>query len=296
MFSLRQLPLVVFVLVVAGCATQPPAPADWGDWQARRNESVGGTNGWTTLIGLHWLQDGNNSAGSAGTNQIVLQSDRVPAFIGTFTRNANSVNFTAAPITDVRVQGEKVSRIELKTDDQPDPTKLQIGVVSIVAIQRGDRLGLRVRDPEAAARREFKGLQWFPYNPTWRLKGRFVPFAVPKKLRVPDVTGATQEFVSPGVITFSAQGSEHRLTVAEEPGEADYFVMFHDETSGVSTYPAGRFLEVSKPDAAGQVTIDFNRAYTPPCGFTAFATCPIPPPQNWLKLAVKAGELKPSGH
>jgi len=295
-FSLRHLSVAAWLFVVAGCTTAPPVPADWAAWQTKRTESIGGTNGWTTLIGLHWLKEGSNSAGSAATNQIVLQSDRVPASIGTFTRSGNSVTFTAAPNTDVRVHGEKVSRMELKTDAQPVPTRLQIGTVSMVTIQRGDRLGLRVRDPESAARREFKGLRWFPYDPAWRLAGQFVPFVVPEKLRVPDVTGATQEFDCPGGIVFLAQGSEQRLLVVEEPGESEFFVMFKDQTSGVSTYPAGRFLYVSKPDAAGRVIIDFNRAYTPPCGFTVFATCPLPPRPNWLPLSVKAGELRPDGH
>jgi len=296
LFATRFLPLVVFVVVLTGCATQTAPPADWAAWQAKRTESIGGNNGWTTVIGLHWLKEGNNSAGAAATNQIVIQADRTPARIGTFTRSGNVVVFTAAPETEVRVRDEKISRIKMRTDAEQNPTRLKIGAVSIVAIERGDRLGLRVRDPESAARREFQGLGWFPYNPAWRLEGQFVPFATPEKLRVLDVTGATQEFDCPGGIVFLAQGSEHRLVVAEEAGESDYFVMFRDETSGDSTYASGRFLSVSKPDARGRVVIDFNRAYTPPCGFTAFATCPVPPRQNWLKLAVKAGELNPHGH
>ena len=296
MYSLRHLPFIVLLLVAIGCATTPPPPTDWVAWQARRTESIGGPNGWTTLVGLHWLNEGDNSAGRAAINQVVLASDGVPAFVGTFTRKGDSVTFTAAPNADVRVQGKKVSRIELTTDAQPDPTQLQVGLVSIVVIQRADRVGLRVRDPDSPARREFKGLRWFPYNPGWRLEGKFVPFTSPEKLRVPDVTGGTQEFDCPGVIVFSAQGAEHQLSVAKEAGESDFFVMFRDETSGRSTYAAGRFLYVSKPDAGGNVIIDFNRAYTPPCGFTAFATCPLPPQQNWLRLAVEAGELNPIGH
>ena len=296
MLSTRYLPVVVLVFVAIGCATTPPPPKDWVAWQARRTESIGGPNGWTTLVGLHWLNEGENSAGRALVNQVVLSSDSVPEFVGTFTRSGSGVSFTAAPEADVRVQAGKVSRIELTTDAQLNPTQLQIGLVSIVAIQRGDRVALRVRDPDSPARREFKGLRWFLYDPSWRLEGKFVSFTSPEKLRVPDVTGATQEFDCPGVIVFSVRGVEHQLSVAKEPGASDLFVMFRDETSGKSTYPAGRFLYVSKPDAAGKVIIDFNRAYTPPCGFTAFATCPLPPSENWLKLAVKAGELKPVGH
>jgi uncharacterized protein (DUF1684 family) len=295
-FSIRHLPFVGVLLVAMGCATPPAPPRDWVRWQARRAESIGGPTGWTTLVGLHWLIEGENSAGRASINQVVLASAGVPAFVGIFTRKGDAVTFAAAADADVRVQGERVTRVELTTDAQPDPTQLQIGLVSIVAVQRGDRLGLRVRDPDSSARREFKGLRWFPYNPTWRLEGKFLPFTSPEKLRVPDVIGATQEFDSPGVIVFSAQGGEHQLAVAQEPGDSDFFVMFRDETSGKSTYPAGRFLYVSKADAGENVVIDFNRAYTPPCGFTAFATCPLPPQQNWLQLAVKAGELNPTGH
>ena len=290
--------VLVALAMLAGCATQAPAPADWQAWQARRTESIGGTNGWTTLVGLDWLREGDNSAGSDPTNRAVLHSASVPAHVGVFTRQGTTVTFTPAEGVDVRVEGQPIGQLELQTDASQHPTKLQIGPVSVVAIQRGDRLGLRVRDPNAAARREFKGLRWFPYDPAWRLTGHFVPFAQSQTLRVPDVTGNTQEFACPGAIGFTVHGTEYRLDVADEPGEDDYFILFRDQTTGHSTYAAGRFLYVAKPDAAGKVLIDFNRAFTPPCGFTHFATCPLPPRQNTLALAVRAGERKPvgSGH
>ena len=286
----------IAALAVAGCSSLAPAPADWAAWQARRNESIGGTNGWTTLVGLHWLKEGDNSTGRHPTNQVVLRPDGIPASIGVFTRNGRSVSFTAANGANVQVDGKKVDRLELKTDASGKPTRLQLGSVSIVAIERGDRIGLRVRDPESAARREFTGLRWFPYDPAWRVEGRFAPFAEPKRLRVPDVTGATQEFVSPGSVVFTVRGVERRLDVVEEPGETEFFILFHDRTAGDSTYDAGRFLYVAKPAADGRMVIDFNHAFTPPCGYTAFATCPLPPRQNWLPVAVNAGELKPKGH
>jgi len=281
--------------LLAGCATQAPVPADWLAWQKSRTESIGGTNGWTTLIGLDWLREGDNSAGSDPTNQAVVNSTSVPANIGVFTRQGMGVTFTPAQGVDVRVKGQPIGKLELQTDASPNPTKLQIGPVSVVVIQRGDRLGLRVRDPNAPARREFKGLRWFPYDPAWRLTGHFAPFDHSQTLRVPDVTGNTQEFASPGAIVFNVHGVEYRLDVAEESGEAEYFILFRDQTTGHSTYAAGRFLYVPKPDATGNLIIDFNRAFTPPCGFTHFATCPLPPRQNTLALAVRAGERKPVG-
>jgi uncharacterized protein (DUF1684 family) len=284
-------------LFAVGCATTTPAPDDWKAWQARRFQSVAGTNGWTTLIGLHWLKEGDNSTGRHATNHIVLGSDRAPASVGVFNRKGRAVSFTAAPDADVWVDGRNVTALELETDATTNtPTRLQIGLVSIIVIQRGERTGLRVRDEESAARRDFKGLRWFPYDPAWRIEGKFVPYPVAKILRVPNVIGDTEEFVSPGEIVFTVRGEEHRLAAADEPGEEDFFILFRDRTAGDSTYGAGRFLYVARQAADGRVVIDFNRAYTPPCGFTAFATCPLPPRQNWLPFAVNAGELKPSGN
>src|SRR5262249_1405999 len=132
--------------------------------------------------------------------------------------------------------------------------------------------------------------------PQWRFVGRFEPFRPVRTMRVPDIIGIIEEFASPGDVLFEVHGKEYRLDVAEEPGEEDYFIMFSDQTAGKSTYPSGRFLYVHKPDAQGRTVIDFNQAYTPPCGFTAFATCPLPPRKNMLPLAIEAGETKPSKH
>jgi len=290
-------PLIAVMMTAGwtGCSTAPPRPADWTAWQSRRVESIGGTNGWTTLVGLNWLQEGDNSAGAASSNQVVLHGDGMPEFVGSFYRHGQTVSFTADSNVDVRIDGQRIAKSELQTDDLPNPTRLQFGSVSVIAIHRGDRIGLRVRDPDSDARRHFPGLRWFAYDPHWRVAGHFVPFPQERQLRVPDVTGNTQEMMSPGSIFFDVNGAEYRLDAVQEKGEPGLFIMFHDETAGDSTYAAGRFLDVPKPDSAGRTVMDFNRAYTPPCGFTAFATCPIPPKQNWLPLAVRAGELKPNG-
>ena len=272
------------------------APADWRAWQAKRRESVVGTNGWATLIMRHWLVEGANQVGSDPTNHAVLPRGRAAASIGTFVRRRQTVRFEAAPGILATIEGRPVQSAALKSDTNTEPTLIFIGGLSFVLIERGERLGLRVRDPRAPARVQFQGLKCFPYDPAWRIEGRFEPSPFVRTLRVADVIGGTQEYSAPGTLVFNHGGSEHRLDAVEEPGEEDYFVMFHDETAGKTTYPSGRFLYVAKPDAQGRVVIDFNRAYTPPCGFTAFATCPLPPRQNWLPFAVRAGELAPAGH
>lgn len=282
--------------LVGGCVTSPPAPGDWAEWKAKRLESVAGTQGWTTLVGLSWLKEGANSAGSAATNDAVFPSGRAPAHAGTFTRSGADVRFDAAPGVVVWVEDRQVRSALLENDRSNAPTRLRLGGLTVVVIARGERLGLRVRDPEAPDRLHFPGLRCFPYDPSWRITGRFEAFPSPRTLRVPSLIGGTQDYSSPGAIVFDHQGHEYRLDVAVEPGETDYFVMFRDGTAGGATYGSGRFIYVTPPGPDGRVLIDFNRAYTPPCGFTAFATCPLPPRQNRLPFSIEAGEMKPAGH
>jgi uncharacterized protein (DUF1684 family) len=271
-------------------------PKDWIEWQQKRHESIAGTNGWTTLISRYWLPEGRTFAGADPTNQLVLPQGRVPACVGFFVRRGNSVRFEATPGVTASVEGVAVHELEMKTDVSDQPTKMMIGPLSFIIIERGDRFGVRAKDPQSPSRLHFVGLRYFPYEPSWRIQGRFEAFPSPRTMRVPEASGGTQEFVSPGALVFLHAEKEYRLDVAEEQGENDYFLIFTDLTAGHSTYAAGRFLYVAKPDAAGRVTIDFNRAYTPPCGFTPFATCPRPPSQNRLPFEIKAGELAPAGH
>jgi uncharacterized protein (DUF1684 family) len=296
-------PLLIFVATLlsfspttrASDQSNTQAPKDWLEWQQKRHQSIAGTNGWTTLISRYWLSEGTTFAGAAPTNQLVLPQGRVPASVGSFVRKGNSVRFEAAPGIMATVDGVAVHELEMKTDASNQPTTMMIGPLSFIIIERGDRFGVRARDPESPSRLLFAGLHYFPYAPSWKIQGRFEPFPSPRTMRVPDASGGMQEFPSPGALVFTYAEKEYRLDVAEEEGEDDYFVIFTDPTAGHSTYSAGRFLYVAKPDAAGRVTIDFNRAYTPPCGFTPFATCPRPAPQNRLPFEIKAGELAPLG-
>ncbi|MBN8248463.1 MAG: DUF1684 domain-containing protein [Verrucomicrobia bacterium] len=287
--------LLAFALV-CGCAGTAPPPADWLAWKSRRLESVAGTNGWTTLIGLHWLEEGTNTAGSATTQDIVVAAPRVPKTIGKFIRRGDAVRFVVAPDILVRSGDIPVTDISLITDRDPSPTVLEVGAARMQVIARGDRLGVRIRSPEAPARRQFRGLQCFPYDPAWRIPARFEPYPTARTVRLPSVIGIPQEYVSPGRVLFPHAGREYALEAVIELGESEYFILFRDATAGSDTYASGRFLYVSQPDASGRTVVDFNRAYTPPCGFTAFATCPLPPPQNRLPFPIPAGERRPEAH
>lgn len=293
---LRGAGLAGWAALLAGCTTTPAAPPDWTAWKAKRLNSVAGTNGWTTLVGLHWLREGANAAGSAPTNDVVLPMGRSAPFIGEFIRSGDAVQFAAAPGTIASVDGLSVTETTLISDRTPPPSRLVVGPLSMVVIDRSGRIGLRVRDPESPWRQHFQGIRCYPYDPSWRIEGRFEPFAEPRTLRVPSMIGGTEDFPSPGALVFRHNGTEYRLDVAVESEEPDYFVLFRDTTAGRTTYGSGRFLYVTPPDASGRVILDFNRAYTPPCGFTPFATCPLPPPQNRLPFPIPAGERAPEGH
>lgn len=295
--------LLGLVLALTACRTRTAdrdtGPADWRAWRAERQESIAGTNGWITLVGRHWLAEGNTSAGSNPSNPIILPAGRAPGRVGTFLRNGPVVRFAAAPGVGATIDGRPVTdadAVELRSDAAGKPSRLRVGELVLTIIQRGEKVGVRVRDPESPARRQFRGLPCFPYDPAWRIAGRFERFPEARVLVVDDVTGNTQSLPSPGELVFTAAGHEQRLQVVQEPDDERYFVIFRDDTAGETTYGAGRFLYVDRADTAGRVVIDFNRAFTPPCGFTDFATCPLPPRGNRLSIPIPAGERAPAGH
>ena len=283
--------------ICAGCATREgvSSPDDWGAWKERRFQSVAGTNGWTTLAGLHWLAEGANPIGSHPTNAVVLPKGRAPDAMGVLWRHGKTVRFLANPSAGATVDGAAVHECDLVSDAVLSPTRVWVGGLHFWILDRGERMGVRVRDPESPSRRHFEGLRYFPYDPRWRVEAVFESYSEPRVMRVNDATGNKQELKAIGELVFQHAGVTHRLEAVEELGEVDLFVIFRDQTAGETTYGAGRFVYVPRPGTGNRTTLDFNRAYNPPCAFTPFATCPIPPRRNWLPMAIRAGELKPAG-
>ena len=148
---------------------------------------------------------------------------------------------------------------------------------------------MRVKDPDAPARRDFAGIEYFPIDPSWRVQARFERSDPPKKIPVPDILGVVEDEDSPGAVVFTHDGATYRLDALMEPGESDLFLIVGDRTNGHETYGGGRFLYAPAPGPDGLVTVDFNRAYNPPCAFTEFATCPLPPPGNKLPIRWRRG-------
>jgi len=287
---MRRLLIFALVLIASGAAfSQSPGAMSEQDriaaWRKSRFTELTADDGWLTLVGLHWLRDGVNRAGSAPDANLPLPPT-APAALGTFTLVGGHVTFTASEGLAVTADGKAFDKGELTLDK----TILASGSLRMLVIQRGPRIGLRVRDLANPARQEFKGIEAFPIDEAARVEARFEPFNPQKQVPIVNVLGDVIDTPSPGRLIFRLHDTEYALdALIDDPAEPDLFVIFRDRTNGSSTYPAGRYLHVPLP-VGGKTTIDFNQAYNPPCAFTAFATCPLPPKQNWLKTAVEAGE------
>ena len=188
------------------------------------------------------------------------------------------------------IDGKPIKTAELKTDDSDKPTIVRLGSLSFQIIKRGDRLGVRVKDSQNPDRLNFKNTEFYPADVNWRIDAQFEPYKPPKQMPIINVLNMESAESSPGAIKFTVDGQEYRLDAITEKDEPRFFMIIADKTSGKETYPAGRYLYVDPPDASGHVIIDFNKAYSPPCAFTKFATCPLPPKQNRLPFAIPAGE------
>jgi len=260
-------------------------------WRAQRLASLTGETGWLTPVALYWLKPGSNSFGRNARNAFVLDSPLLPAKAGAFVLQGSQVSFDARANSGITVGGAPARHMVLIPDTQPHPTELITGTLHLTLIERGGRLGIRVRDSVSPVRTGFTGLHYFPDQPDWAVDARFEPYEPMRKIPIVNILGMEIEMDSPGALVFDKDGKTWRLdAVREEPGDPRLFVMFADETSGRETYGAGRFLYVPLPKD-GHVPVDFNRAFNPPCAFTSYATCPLPPPQNRLALRVEAGEL-----
>lgn len=256
-------------------------------WHAKWVESLKRPEGWLTLVGLHWLKEGTSSLGSDPMSDVVLPAE-APGRVGRLVLEDGTLELEVAAGVEATVDGEPVRRTELVPDADGEPTEVALDSLRFFAIRRGDWVGLRVRDLDSPALRAFDGIETFPVDPAWRLTARFDPYDPPRRVPVDDVTGNVQEMEAPGALVFDNGGEEHRLDAFDAGDEL--FVIFSDATSGKETYGAGRYLYTDRPGEDGLVEVDFNKAYNPPCAFTPYATCPLPPPQNRLDLRVEAGE------
>ena len=289
------------LVALAACAacgepdSHPAYVAEVEAWHRERLASLARPDGWLSLAGLYWLEEGDNTFGSEATNDLV-SPEGTPDRIGTFELANGVVRFQAAPAVEVRTAGDPVVDRVLATDAAGAPTVLELGRWRWHVIRRGARYGIRLKDLEHPRRLSFAGVERFPVDPTWRVSARLERYDPPRTIAVPNVLGTVTEQASPGALAFQVDGAQYRLDALGRPGDDEWWLIFADATSGQSTYGGGRFLWVPAPDSSGATIIDFNRAYNPPCAFSPFATCPLPPARNRLAVAVEAGERYRTDH
>ncbi|MFN8411885.1 MAG: DUF1684 domain-containing protein [Anaerolineales bacterium] len=260
------------------------------DWRNERNETIRQENGWLSLAGLYWLKLGKNQLGSDPKCEVQLPS-RLPANIGYLEYNGKSVSLRANSNQKIHVNEKITDFAILQPDISDTPSFINIQNIRLVVIQRGNRVGVRMWDNERELRRSFPARTWYDINESYRIPAKYTQYDRPKMAYFPDLTGEKAEFPVEGYLSFEFNKNHYQLDVNKED-DGTLFVRFWDPTSEDETYPTGRYL-IADIEKDGQIYLDFNKAYCPPCAFTDFATCVFAPAQNHLDFRVLAGETFP---
>lgn len=294
--------LALFAASTAATACAPEAPPldpvehalAVEEWSKTRHEKLMEPDGWLSLVGLFWLDQGVNTFGADPGNDLVYAGApdaQIPGLIGTFTREDMTVRFEAAPGVEVTTAGEPATFAILTVESGQEPLELQLGSLRWFLIRRDERLAIRAKDSRSPVRTEFAGIEMFPTVTEWSLPARFEFHDPSDTIQVPNILGTVSDTPIPGTVHFELDGAGYSLSLWKDSDDPEnFFTAFADQTNGIATYGGGRFLWVDAPDADGRTRVDFNRAYNPPCVFTEFATCPLPPPENRLPVSIQAGE------
>ena len=256
-------------------------------WRANRHERLTKPDSWLTLVGLEWLKDGENRVGSAADNDIQLTGG--PAHWGSVFLQNDVLRFVSSDTDKVSINGEPLQQAELVADSKGEPTQVAGGTLSFYTIFRGS-YALRVKDSQAKALLNFKGVDNYPIDESWRINGRFTRADEGASLEITNVLGQVSESPVFGTFEFDMDGKTHSLLGLGDENSEDLWFIFADRTSGHGTYGAGRFLYSDAMPENGRLTVDFNKAYNPPCAFNPYSTCPLPPQRNRMNLLVTAGE------
>jgi uncharacterized protein (DUF1684 family) len=272
---------ITVLLLASTLSAEVPYLDGIAKFRAEREKDI--RQDWLPLVGLYWLKEGDNAIGSNPKSEVPLPSS-APTSVGTFTLTKGKVTFRPAGGGVLKLQSGQAAKAGEVNDEV-----FTSGTVEFFVIRRGDRIGVRVKDSASPALREFSHLQWFGVDASWRVVAKFKAWDKPHKLAYDTVIpGLREDYESPGLVTFLKGNIEYALEPVQDEGQL--FYVFRDLTSGKTTYPAARYLYSELP-RNGVVVLDFNKATNPPCAFTSYATCPLPPPRNRLQLAIPAGEM-----
>ncbi|MBS0458268.1 MAG: DUF1684 domain-containing protein [Proteobacteria bacterium] len=283
--------------IVATPGAVPAFVQQTTQWRQQRLDGLRAPDGWLSLVGLHWIEPGRHTLGSAAGSDLHLNVG--PAALGTLTLSNGKSVFNADPSAAATIDGKPATgAVTLRTDTTDDPRGPSIvafnhGSANFQVIERAGKFALRVKDANASTRTHFSGLTYYDADPAWRIVAKFEPHPKGRTMPIASVINTIEPMANPGVVVFAKDGKTYRLEALDE-GDGQLFLIFADRTSGKTTYGAGRFL-YADPPKDGVTVVDFNRSYNPPCVFTHYATCPLPPPENRLDLSIAAGEKKYAG-
>lgn len=284
--------LIIMLLTACGTGNREISfERDHEKWAQERVSRLKSDSGWLNLAGLFWLQEGENTFGSDSSNQIIFPG-KVPGHLGTYVLEDSSILFVPATGAGVMYGDSPAGAMKISTDRPGKATLLKSGSLAWYIIERNERYAIRLRDFESNTIREFHGIEYFPANIKWNIRAEYKAFVEPIEMNIPTVMGTVEKELCPGVLRFKVEGKEQELYPIKAGNRL--FIVFADETSGFETYGGGRFLYIEDPGKDDWVYINFNRAYNPPCVFTPFATCPLPPPENILSVRIEAGEKSQS--
>ncbi len=283
---------VFFLLFGLNISAQESYVKEITNWHEERIMNLKKENGWLNLAGLFWLKEGENTFGADSRNIILFPEGKSAHFLGKFVLSKSEITLIPDKNSEIYSENQLIS----------SPIKLYPSEKNIILkhqnlrwfiIKRGEKFAVRLRDLESPFLKEFHGIEQFPIDEQWKVKAKFTA-SEGKKIPILDITGQTSLQQSPGSLAFELNGKSFTLDALSE-GES-LFIIFADQTNKQETYGAGRFLYASLPDKDGFVELDFNKSFNPPCAFTPYATCPLPPKQNYLSIRVTAGEKNYGGH
>ncbi len=298
--------LTSFALIFMGCKPKPATKNSLdaessGNYQKRiekwRDEyetKLKADDGWLTLANLFWLEEGNNSIGIGKDFDVHLPERLKPGKFGTATLIDGKVMLAIENGIAATVDDSSVTDIELAPDTSKKPTVVKSGEIELLLLKRNEKFGIRIRDKKNPVRVNFKGLDWYPIDKNFEVVAQFEPFGEDRDFLVQNVLDQTVQMKSPGILRFNLAGKDYSLQAALN-GDGRLFIIFRDLTSKTATYQAGRYLYTRMPKD-GKVTLDFNKAENPPCAYTEFATCPLPPDQNEMEVEILAGEKRFGEH
>lgn len=262
-------------------------------WRQEMDANLRRENGWLALAGLFWLRNGINAIGSDPESDILLPK-RAPARLGTFAFDGNNVTLNVEADLPVEVNGVAITSAVLDADQEDVPSFITFSDMRMVVIRRSKGVGIRVWDNAREERRTFPRREWYPVKEKLRVLATYTRYETPKIVKMPDILGAILDEPLQGFVTFELDGKKQELMVEELP-DRRLFIQFMDPTNNQVTYPSGRY-HYTDAHENGRVFVDFNKAYSPPCAFTKFATCTFPPQENHLEVAIEAGEIYPEQH